>query len=95
MPKQTHETLMKMALARPGVKNEYDALAEEFSILNEALKARNQAREDNEQLKKETLARWQEAENGMVISNEAVMEWLSTWGTDNEISRPSCKKPLK
>ena len=31
---------MKIALARPGVKKAYDALGEEFSILNELLAAR-------------------------------------------------------
>ncbi len=43
-----------------------------------------------EQLKQETLARWQEAESGKVISHEAVSAWLDTWGTTNEIGRPTC-----
>ena len=43
MPKRSHEELMKVALARPEVKEEYDALEEEFSILNELLAARMRA----------------------------------------------------
>jgi predicted transcriptional regulator len=43
-----------------------------------------------EKLKKETLARWQEAEQNRVVSNKSVMTWLDTWGTDHEVGRPSC-----
>ena len=39
MPR-THEELMQKALTRPGVKKEYDALSEEFSLLKEMIKAR-------------------------------------------------------
>ena len=41
-----------------------------------------------EQLNRETFARWQEAEQGRVISHQAVSKWLDTWGTDEESSRP-------
>jgi hypothetical protein len=27
---------------------------------------------------------------GRVISNEAVMRWLQSWGTDNELPPPEC-----
>lgn len=38
--RRTHEQLVKAALSRPGVKKEYDALDEEFSLLRELIKAR-------------------------------------------------------
>jgi hypothetical protein len=40
MPKKTHKQLMKIALARPGVKHEYDALKNEFVLLRELARAR-------------------------------------------------------
>lgn len=43
MPKNAHEKLKKSALRRPGVKKEYDALNEEFSLLEAMLKARLKA----------------------------------------------------
>lgn len=34
-------------------------------------------------------ARWQEyKETGETVSNDEMMEWLSTWGTDQEIKCP-------
>ena len=38
----------------------------------------------NEQLNQETIVRWQEAEQGKVVSHQAVSQWLDTWGTDQE-----------
>jgi len=46
--------------------------------------------EDNEKLKDETTLRWQEAESGKVVSNEAIIKWLDTWGRENEGDRPVC-----
>lgn len=46
--------------------------------------------EYNEQIKQETLSRWKEAENGKVVSHQAVLQWLDTWGTDEESDRPVC-----
>jgi len=57
-------------------------------ILSTILK---QNENDLEKLKKETLKRWQEVENGQVVSNHAVIAWLDTWGTDQESERPTCK----
>lgn len=39
----THENLVKKMLKEPGVKAEYDALAEEFSMLDELLRARQRS----------------------------------------------------
>lgn len=44
------------------------------------------------ELKQETLRRWQEIEQNRIISNESVMVWLDTWGTDHETERPACEK---
>jgi transcriptional regulator with XRE-family HTH domain len=43
MPKRTHEQLVETALNRSNVKREYDALEEEFSLLEEMVKARLRA----------------------------------------------------
>lgn len=40
MKARTHKELMKIALSRKGVKQEYDALEEEFLLLDELIKAR-------------------------------------------------------
>ena len=39
----THEELVKKALSRLGVKADYDALEDEFSLFDEVLKARKRA----------------------------------------------------
>ena len=59
-------------------------------LMKEAITHYLDQEEHAEQLKKETLARWQEAEKGQVVSNDAVMKWLDTWGTENEEGRPPC-----
>ncbi len=43
MSKYSHEQLVKTALRKPGVKKEYDAMDEEFRLLDEMLKARLKA----------------------------------------------------
>jgi DNA-binding XRE family transcriptional regulator len=40
MKRKTHKQLMKIAMARPGVKHEYEKLGPEFAVLNELLAAR-------------------------------------------------------
>lgn len=44
--------------------------------------------EEAEKLKQETLERWQEAQQGKTVSNESVIAWLKTWGTDKEDEKP-------
>ena len=43
-----------------------------------------------ESLKQETLSRWEEAAEGKFVSNDKVIAWLETWGTDKEQGRPKC-----
>ena len=52
MSKMSHEQLVKTALKRPGVKAEYDALKEEFDLLEEMIKARLQAGKTQEEVAK-------------------------------------------
>jgi DNA-binding XRE family transcriptional regulator len=52
MSKSTHKQLVKQALRKPGVKKAYDALEEEFKLLDEMLKARKKAGKTQEQVAK-------------------------------------------
>jgi DNA-binding XRE family transcriptional regulator len=52
MAKKTHEQLIKIALARPGVKREYDALENEFALLKEMVGARIKAKKTQEDIAK-------------------------------------------
>ena len=59
-------------------------------LMKEAITRYLEQEEYNEQLNQETLARWQEAEQGKLVSHQAVSQWLDTWGTDEESDRPPC-----
>jgi predicted transcriptional regulator len=59
-------------------------------LMREAIIRYLEEEERNEQLKQETLSRWQEAENGKIVSHQAVTQWLDTWGTAKESKRPPC-----
>jgi predicted transcriptional regulator len=61
-------------------------------LMKEAITRYLEQEEYSEQLNQETLARWQEAEQGKVVSHQAVRKWLDTWGTDEESNRPPCGK---
>jgi predicted transcriptional regulator len=55
--------------------------------MKEAINRYLEQEEYTEQLKEETLTRWQEAEQGKIVSHHAVSKWLDTWGTDEESVR--------
>ena len=61
-------------------------------LMKEAITRYLEQEEYNEQLNRETLARWQEAEQGKVVSHQAMSKWLDTWGTSEESDRPPCGK---
>lgn len=61
-------------------------------LMKEAITRYLEQEEYNEELNRETLARWQEAEQGKVVSHQAVSQWLDTWGDDDESGRPPCGK---
>lgn len=60
-------------------------------LMKEAIRKYVEEEERAEKLKQETLARWQEAEQNQVVSNDEVMAWLDTWGTEKEKGRPPCE----
>lgn len=49
---RTHNQLKKIALSRPGVKKEYDALKEEFDLFEAMIKARLEAGKTQEDVTK-------------------------------------------
>lgn len=67
-----------------------DALAEKTHrsknhLAKEALTRYIEQEEAKEFEKQETLARWKKyQETGEVVSNAEVMDWLDSWGTDQE-----------
>jgi len=58
-------------------------------LAKEALIRYIEAEEAKDYEKRETLERWEAyQETGEVVSNDAMMEWLDSWGTDEEKSCP-------
>ncbi len=58
-------------------------------LAKEALTRYIEQEEAKESEKQETLARWENyQESGEVVSNEDVMDWLDSWGSDQEKSCP-------
>jgi len=58
-------------------------------LAKEALKRYIKQEETKEFEKQETLARWEKyQETGEVVNNEDMMEWLDSWGTDQEKQCP-------
>lgn len=60
-------------------------------LMKEAIVRYLEQEEHNERVKQETLIRWKEAENGKIVSHEAMIQWLDTWGDDTESKRPPCE----
>lgn len=51
----------------------------------EALKRYIEQEEAKEEADRETLARWEAyKENGEFVSNQSVIDWLDSWGTEQE-----------
>lgn len=59
-------------------------------LMQKAIEVYVEQEEQADRLRQETLARWEQVEAGKVVSNEAVGEWLESWGTQNEKERPKC-----
>jgi transcriptional regulator with XRE-family HTH domain len=53
MTKKTHAQLVKTAFRKPGVKKAYDAMEDEFSLLDKMLKARKNAKKTQSDVAKE------------------------------------------
>lgn len=85
----------KVVKLEPDIRDRLERLGEikhrsPHWLMKEAITRYLEEEEYNEQLNHETLARWQEAEQGKIISHQAVIKWLDTWGTDKESDRPPC-----
>ena len=87
----------KVVKLDPAIRDRLERLSEvkhrsPHWLMKEAITRYLEQEEYSEQLNQETLARWQEAEQGKIISHQAVNQWLDTWGTDEESDRPPCGK---
>ena len=90
-----HQPIPKVVKLDPDVKERLDQLGKlkhrsAHWLMKEAITRYVEQEEYNEQLKQDTLTRWEEAENGKVVSQKAVAKWLDTWGTDDEDDPPPC-----
>ena len=57
-------------------------------IINDAVKKYIRLERKKAALLKETLASWDDYENGRIVDGDKVMEWLETWGDENEKEPP-------
>lgn len=58
-------------------------------IMKEALREYTEREEHAENLRQETLKRWEAYKvTEKSIDNEAVMAWLDTWGSEHEAGHP-------
>jgi len=63
------------------------------ALMREAIYEYVEREEKRESFDQETLRAWQEyEENGLHLTGEEVIEWLSTWGTENEKEAPPCHR---
>jgi len=93
----TSHPIPKVVKLDPEIRDRLERLGElkhrsAHWLMKEAITRYLEQEEYNEQLNRETLTRWQEAEQGKVVSHQAVSKWLDTWGTDEESDRPPCGK---
>ncbi|MBB2837876.1 CopG family ribbon-helix-helix protein [Rhizobium sophoriradicis] len=62
-------------------------------IMREAIAQYVEREEKREARRQETLDAWNEFEaTGLHVTGVEVGKWLSTWGTDDELSAPECQK---
>ncbi|MBB4293889.1 putative transcriptional regulator [Rhizobium leguminosarum] len=62
-------------------------------IMREAIAQYVEREEKREALRQETLDAWNEFKaTGLHVTGAEVEKWLSTWGTDEELSAPECYK---
>lgn len=62
-------------------------------IMREAIAQYVEREEKREALRQETLDAWDEFQaTGLHAPAEEVEKWLSTWGTDDELPAPQCRK---
>ena len=62
-------------------------------IMREAIAQYVEREEKREALRQETLNAWNEFQaTGLHVTGDQVENWLSTWGTDDELPAPECHK---
>jgi len=61
-------------------------------LMKEAIVHYLDEEEYNEQINRETLASWEQIKEGKMVSHQAMVKWLNTWGTDEETDRPPCEE---
>ena len=62
-------------------------------IMREAIAQYVEREEKREALRQQTLNAWDEFQvSGPHVTGDEVENWLSTWGTDDELPTPECHK---
>lgn len=62
-------------------------------IMREAIAQYVEREEKRDALRQETLNAWDEFQaTGLHVTGDEVENWLSTWGTDDELPTPECHK---
>ncbi|AAF84874.1 CopG family ribbon-helix-helix protein [Xylella fastidiosa] len=60
-------------------------------IMREAIAQYVEREEKRETFRQDTLKAWEEFQaTGLHVTTEEVEKWLSSWGTENELSAPVC-----
>jgi len=81
---EIRERIAKLAKSR---KNSAHAL------MREAIYEYVEREEKRDSFYQETLKAWVEyKENGLHLTSEEVIEWLESWGTENEKEMPVCHR---
>ena len=80
------------------VLQQLDALAEARKrsrtwIINQALTEYIAREERREQFKTHVLKSWQQyQETGLHVTDDALVAWLETWGGEQEVEAPQCRR---
>jgi len=82
LPQQDRDRLLQLGEAR---KRSVHWLAKE------AITQFLDREEAVENFKRESVARWEEyCHTGTSVPHDTVMQWLESWGTENELEAPKC-----
>lgn len=83
LPQQYRERLQKLGITK---KRSAHWLAKE------AISQFLDREEAAERFKQESVSRWEDyCRTGKSIPHDAVMKWLESWGSKNELEAPKCK----
>ena len=59
-------------------------------LMKRAIETYVEQEEQSDNLRQETLARWEEVEAGKTVDNQRVVDWLESWGDESQKPRPQC-----